>query len=87
MSSKFFAASYKNPSNLLILQHTACIESFFVFAGALLFDKKKSALSAVFRACLAALQHKMHVPGGFCSNSLVQADTVKKMLLKEISLI
>jgi hypothetical protein len=44
----------KNPSNLLKLRQTACIESFLLFAGPLLFDEKihHSAAQAVFRARL-----------------------------------
>jgi hypothetical protein len=39
-SLEFFAAFYKNPSNLLILWQASSIESFFLFANTLLLDEK-----------------------------------------------
>ncbi len=39
-NSKFWAASYKNPSNLLILRQTACIESYWL--GTFIWWKKSA---------------------------------------------
>jgi hypothetical protein len=36
----FLLSNTENPSNPLILRRTACMESFFLFAGAFLFDEK-----------------------------------------------
>ncbi len=47
-SLKFWAAKYKNASNLPILQKAACIESFFLFAVTLFFAEKILQSAALF---------------------------------------
>ncbi len=47
-TSKFWAASYKNESNLLLVQITVCIESFLPISWYILFDEKLRQRTALF---------------------------------------